>query len=286
MNSRNKDNNIITKSLTDDKELNNKVNKDNSEINNIKNNAQDINIIKSNSNNSMRIHPLDFYTLGKVHDPPIYTSKFCSNNAFQSTSNDLLTRNMFSVNSYKYDNLRNNKNNAKLSQQNIDENNYLKPLEIFKAYKKYSLGSNVVNKETYNISKEKLFAKSNLSSIKKGLNITYNEFMNYKNRLLTENSAKNIYNTFKDKIKDKNLQRTKTQTNYKLNNKSDVITNKLVLDNINNINNINDNKVNKPRIKYVNPNDFTKKQLTSNFFYFDKNNKQFMRHKNWWIPDK
>ena len=283
MNSRNKDNNIIQKSLTDDKELNNKVNKDNSEINNIKNNAQGINIIKSNSNNSMRIHPLDFYTLGKVHDPPIYTSKFCSNNAFQSTSNDLLARNMFSVNSYKYDNLKNNKNNAKLSQQNIDENNYLKPLEIFKAYKKYSLGSNVVNKETYNISKEKLFARSSLSSIKKGLNITYNEFINYKNRLLTENSAKNIYNTFKDKIKDKNLQRTKTQTNYKLNNKSNVITNKLVLDNINNT---NDNKVNTPRIKYVNPNDYTKKQLTSNFFYFDKNNKQFMRHKNWWIPDK
>ena len=283
MNSRNKPNNIITKSLTEDKELNIKSNKDNSEINNIKNNVKDNNIIKSNSNNNIKIHPLVFYTLGKVHDPPIYTSKFCANNGFQSTSNDLLTRNMLSVNSYKYDNLKNNKNDAKLSQQNIDENNYLKPLEIFKIYKKYSLGSNVVNKETYNISKEKLFAKSDVSSIKKGLNITYNEFMKCKNRLLTENSASNIYKTFKDKIKDKNLQRAKTKTNYKLNNKSDVITNKLVLDNISNI---NDNKVNKPRIKYVNPNDYTKKQLTSNFFYFDKNNKQFMRHKNWWIPDK
>lgn len=283
MNSRNKPNNIITKSLTEDKELNIKSNKDNSEINNIKNNVKDNNIIKSNSNNNIKIHPLVFYTLGKVHDPPIYTSKFCANNGFQSTSNDLLTRNMLSVNSYKYDNLKNNKNDAKLSQQNIDENNYLKPLEIFKTYKKYSLGSNVVNKETYNISKEKLFAKSDVSSIKKGLNITYNEFMKCKNRLLTENSASNIYKTFKDKIKDKNLQRAKTKTNYKLNNKSDVITNKLVLDNISNI---NDNKVNKPRIKYVNPNDYTKKQLTSNFFYFDKNNKQFMRHKNWWIPDK
>ena len=280
MSSRNYTHSKIAKSFSEDKEFRCQLNKNDSnhsQLNSTKNNIRENNIIKNNNN--IKVHPLDFYALGKVHDPPLYTSNFISNKAFQSTSNDLLTRNIFSINSYKYDNLKRNKENAKLSQQNINENNYLKPIEVFKTYKQYSLGPNVVNTETYNISKEKLFAKSSLSSIKKGLNITYSEFMNYKN-LLTENSARNIHKAFKDKILDQNLQRTKTQTNYKLNNKSNVITNKLELDNI------NDNKSNKPKIKYVNPNDITKKELTANFFYFDKNNKQFMRHKNWWIPDK
>ena len=39
-------------------------------------------------------------------------------------------------------------------------------------------------------------------------------------------------------------------------------------------------------IKYKNPIDNSKKNLKANFLYFDKNNQQFLRHKNWWIPDK
>ena len=282
--------NKISKSLTEDKELVFKENKETQEIKNIKTNFIE------NNNNKMKkdVHPLDFYALGKVHDPPVYTSNFCPNKGFRSTSNDLLTRNIFSLNTYKYDDLKKNKYNSKLSLQNIDENNYLKPLEVFKTYKKYSLDSNVVNTGTYNIEKEKIFTKSNVSSIKKGLNITYSNFINYKNRLLTDNSTGNIHTSLKNKIKDKNLQRIKTETNVKFNNKSNEIANKFGLDNINNDNtindtngkNVNDIKLKKPTIKYVNPIDLTKKKLTSNFFYFDKNNQQFMRHKNWWVADK
>ena len=29
-----------------------------------------------------------------------------------------------------------------------------------------------------------------------------------------------------------------------------------------------------------------KKELKGNCLYYDKNNQQFLRHKNWWIPDK
>ena len=269
MNSRNNSQmNKITKSLTEENELSYKENNDYTRLNKIKNNLNN----KKNTN-----HPLDFYTLGIVHDPPQYANHFCPNKAFQSTSNDLITRNIFSLNSPKYDNLKKEKNYSKLSQQNIKENNYLKPLEVYKTYKKYSLDSNVSNRETYNIAKEKIFAKSNISLIKKGLNLTYSNFINNKKRLIKEYSERKINKAIIDKIdENKNLQRTKTYINYTLNNKNN--------DN-NDINNENNNI--KYNINYTNPNDYTKKDLKGNILYFDKNNKQFIRYKkNWWIPDK
>ncbi len=78
---------------------------------------------------------------------------------------------------------------------------------MYKTYQKYNLPSNVVNKETYNIEKEKIFVKSNVSSIKKGMNMTYSNFMNYKRQLLTENNPKNANKTMKDVINENNLQR-------------------------------------------------------------------------------
>ena len=271
--------NKITKSLTEEKELNYNENNGNSQLNNIKKHL-------NNNNNNKKIkevHPLDFYTLGIVHDSSHYPPNFCSNRAFQSSSNDLITRNIFSLNSPKYENLKKDKNYSKLSQQNINENNYLKPLEVYSTFKKYSLNSNASNRETYNIAREKIFAKSNISLIKKGLNLTYNNFINNKKRLIKEYSERKINKAIKDKINDKIMQRTKTQINYTLNNH---IKNNLGLDNSNdNINNIN--KKYEKSINYTNPNDYTKKILKGNTLYFDKNNKQFIRYKkNWWIPDK
>lgn len=285
MSSRNENQlNEIPKSLTDKKELSKTENI--TQLNKISNKSLDNN--KKNS----QIHPLDFYTLGKVHSPPKYSSFFSQNRAFRSASNDLITRNIFSLNSCIYDNLLKNKKQSILSQQNIKENNYLKPLDVYKTYQKYNLPSNVVNKETYNIEKEKIFVKSNVSSIKKGMNMTYSNFMNYKRQLLTENNPKNANKTMKDVINENNLQRMNTENNFKRNSKSNEIKNKYDFDSNNNFkdneknNDLNDNGINKPKIKYVNPIDYSKKDLKGNFLYFDKNNQQFLRHKNWWIPDK
>ena len=75
----------------------------------------------------------------------------------------------------------------------------------------------------------------------------------------------------------------KTENNYKINNKSNEIKSKNGFDNNNNS---YENSINKPKIKYINPIDYTKKDLKGNTFYFDKNNQQFLRHKNWWKVEK
>ena len=241
---------------------------------------------KVNNKFNSDIHPLDFYTLGKVHDPPKFTSSFCQNRAFRSTSNDLITRNVFSLNNCDYDNLKNNKKPSILSQQNIKENNYLKPLDVYKTFQKYNLNSNVVNKETYNIEKEKIFVKSNISTIRKGMNLTFSNFINCKKQLLTENSIKNNTKAMRDIIDEKNLQRIKTEENIKKN-KSNEFKNRYEFPEItkNGLNSDRSN-INKPKLRYINPIDFSKKELKGNCLYFDKNNQQFLRHKNWWIPDK
>ena len=237
------------------------------------------------------VHPLDFYTLGKVHDPPIYTSTFCHNKGFRSTSNDLITRNLFSLNTTQFDNLKKNKFNSTLSQQNIKENNYLRPMDVFTAYQKYSIPSNVANTETYNIAKEKIFTKSSISSIRKGIRLSHSNFMDCKKQLMTENISMN------KTMKDKCLERKRTESDKrKMSNRSNEINSR-----IDNFEKIEKNKKNnslnngcnsdilggitKPPIKYINPIDFTKKDLKENNLYFDKNNQQFLRHKNWWICD-
>ena len=247
---------------------------------------------KENKNPKKDIHPLDFYALGKVHDPPIYTSTFCHNKGFRSTSNDLITRNLFSLNTTQFDNLKKNKFNSTLSQQNIKENNYLRPLDVYNTYQKYSIPSNVINKETYNIAKEKLFTKSCVSSIRKGIRLSLSNYIDYKKQLMTENISMN------KTMKDKCIERKRTESeNRKKGNRSNEINNRLdSLESIeknkknNSINNGSSNNdilggITKPPIKYINPIDFTKKDLKSNMLYFDKNNQQFLRHKNWWICD-
>ena len=127
---------------------------------------------------------------------------------------------------------------------------------------------NVINIETYNIAKEKIFTKSNISLIKKGLQLTHNNFINIKNTLLTENSSKNINKAMIDKVNNKNLVRMKTENNYKLKNKSNEIKSKYGFDNNDNKNNNtyenNSNSISKPAIKYINPIDYSKKQLKAN----------------------
>lgn len=272
--------NKIDKSLSDNQNISiNEKKNNNTQLNKIKDKFQE-NKENNNINNNKKENSLDFYALGKVANQHKYISNIKPNKAFRSTSNDLLNRNIFSINSPKYDDLKKNKNNSILSEQNIKENNYLNPLEVFNTYKKYSIPSNVSNIETYNISKKKIFNKSNIPLIKKGLQITYTNFIDCKKKILTEKYSRN--NKI-EPINEKNLTRIKTESNYKLNKKNNEIKAKYGFDNKKNI---NYNNINKPIIQYIDPIDHTKKELKGNSFYFDKNNKQFLRHKNWWIPEK
>ena len=222
---------------------------DNNEINNKQktNQCNTINIItqKKNDENTKhytQIHPLDFYTLGKVHKPPNYTSHFCQNNAFRSTSNDLISSNLLSLNTFNYDSIIKEKNISTLSQQNIKENNYLKPLDAYKTYQKFNLPLNAMNKEIYNIEKEKIFVKSNTSSIKKGMYMTFTNFNNHKKKLLsTDNNPKNFNKTMQDIIPNKNIETTDTENNKNIQKKSNEIKSKLKID-------TNNNKKNKNKI--------------------------------------
>ena len=260
------------------------------------NKISDVSSNKINDDNKKyytKIHPLSFYALGKVPKSPKYTTFFSPNNGFRSTSNDILTRNLYSLNSSTYDSLLQTKNFSTISQQNIKENNYLKPLDAYKTYQKFNLPSNAINRETYNIEKEKIFVRSDTSLIKKGMYMTFSSFnINKKKLLLDNDNPKNFNKTMNASISNRNLEKMNKEihfNNINKNNKNSETKTKNKFDfnsnNNDNNNNKDNNEFNKPKIKYINPIDYNKKKLKGNFFYFDRNNKQFLRHKNWWISD-
>jgi hypothetical protein len=138
-----------------------------------------------------KYHPLDFYTLGKIKQPPQYTTFFEPNKGFKSTSNDLLMRNIFSINNHTFDKYRENyKKPATINSQNVAENNYMKPIDNFKTYQKFNLPTHLTNKETYNIHKEKLFATDKISTITPGENLTKKNFIESKQKLISDPNYK------------------------------------------------------------------------------------------------
>ena len=92
---------------------------------------------------------------------------------------------------------------------------YLTPLNVFKTIQKYDLPNNVINQETYNIAKEKLFAKDILSTIRKGRCISKNDLIFQKQNLMNKNNNKYLTPTNKslnvDEIKE--LKRYKSSFN-------------------------------------------------------------------------
>jgi hypothetical protein len=102
---------------------------------------------------------LDFYALGNL-PKNIDFPKMTYNSAFKDNSNDLLHRNKLSLNSNNTESIRNtHKALSTLFQTKIDTNNYLNPLGAYKSQNIYNIENNMVNKETYRLTKEKLFAK-------------------------------------------------------------------------------------------------------------------------------
>lgn len=212
------------------------------------------------NNDSELEHPLVFYALGKIKNKnkminnnnlALYTSQ-----GFRSSSNDMIKRNMFSINASCFDNMKKNKEYSTIKKQILEDNNYLNPIKIYKSFHKYDVDNNCINQETFNLTKKKYYSRDRLSKIKTGLYLTKKEFYEQKKNLL-EN--KNKYKTINTDI---NIDSTKNYDN----------------------NEINNNKDNKYYFK--DPTDYTKEELKSKNWRFDRNYKMFIKHKNWWKCDK
>lgn len=252
-------NNNTNKLLTEDS--GNKYNK----VTNLKANTS----ITDRTASPSPLYSLEFIALGKVSNPPKLTSTFSYNNAFRSTSNDLLQRNLFSINNSKYNELRKSKRPSLICDQDIRNNNYLAPLDAYKSFQNYSIPKNVINTGTYNLAKEKLFAKDINSSLRKGSCISEKDFRESKNFLINNKICKTETandNKITETIKKKENLKTEDNKNNNHKNGSDI-----------------DEK--KPTLTFIDPNDYSKSKLDPKFLYFDKNNNQFLRHKNWWSVD-
>lgn len=253
----------------------------------IKNNN---NVYNDKIDKNINLYSLDFYALGKVDNYQKINKFIQPNSGFQSTSNNLLKRNYFSVNNRHFDDLKNRypKKQATIYEQNIKENNYLTPIDIFNSAYRYNLPSNVVNQETYNIAKEKLFAKDISSTIRKGQYLSRNDYISEKNNLMNIKDTKFL--TPKNRtINDENTRQMK-RYNSCLNIKDDIFKN----------NEINNDKVKeeKNEIKKLqhssstkafipkNPKDFTKEELKNTVTHFDKNYTKIVRDRNWWKINK
>lgn len=102
---------------------------------------------------------LDFYGIGNFPQKNIEIPILKYNSAFKDTSNDIFTRNKLSINTENPQNLRNSTKENSLKSSNIELNNYLNPLKVFKNDQKYNLKDNLVNQETYRLTKDKCYAK-------------------------------------------------------------------------------------------------------------------------------
>jgi len=261
-------------------------------------NSNLLNDIKKNNNlsndknkNNINFRSIEFYALGKVNNYKKINHFIPNNNGFRSTSNNLLKRNYFSINNRIFDDLKdkNPKKQATIYEQNIDENNYLTPLNVFNSFQRYDLPSNVVNQETYNIAKEKLFAKDIFSTIKKGNHISRNDFVSQKqnllgtadtkdNKFLTPNNNRSIYDDnireFKRYKSCINIMEENRDKKYNEINKEKNNDKKLI--------NSSSSRAFVPK----NPKDFTKEILANTIIHFDKNHTNIVRDRNWWKINK
>ena len=240
----------------------------------------------SNQNNQI-FRSIEFYGLGKVKNYQKINQFMPNNNGFRSTSNTLIKRNYFSINNRNFDEFKNSipKKQATIYEQNIYENNYLTPLRVFNSNQRYDLPSNVVNQETYNIAKEKLYAKDIFSTIEKGNHLSKSDFVSEKQKLLGDKDK--LYFTPNNRtINNDNVKELKRYNSY-INIKENNIEKK---NNAINKDNNNDKKLihssSSKLFNPKNPKDFTKEVLTNSIIHFDKNHSRIVRDRNWWKINK
>ena len=141
---------------------------------------------------------------------------------------NIFNRNILSINSSKFDHLKSVKRQATLNELNAKENNYINPIYYYQKIdkeKNINKGNIINNTHWLNIIKNKIFSVDINSNIKKGKNISKEEFYNQKNNSINNNyqsinlsnngidhcynnktlSEQNIFNCKRYKIDNKNL---------------------------------------------------------------------------------
>ena len=202
-------------------------------------------------------HPIEFYALGKIPNGTVYPSLYW-NKGIKSTSNNIIERNALSINTKQFNQINIHKNLASLYNQNVTENNYMMPVKSYKTYEKYRISRNTTNFEIYKIMKEKYFSKDIASTIAKGKYLNKTDFIEEK------------YNSMKKLQNKKNEVKNDINEEKSINNKC--------------IEKVKEHS--KSGFIYKDPNDYTKKLLKNNLYYFDKNNTQMIKPKKWKIDGK
>lgn len=261
---------------------NNKIN-----LSPLKNGKDEIKSKENLENNYNLPCKLDFYTTGKVDNYPEIYIKKC-NNSFRSSSNNLLMRNYLSVNSPKYEDIKEKKLKKYMTvfHQDLDNNNYLDPYKPFKSNHYYDLPNYSINQEMYNVIKKKLYIKGDLSNIKKGKEITKFDFLSKKQKLIhikdkNFSSSTQTINTIRGKFFNKmkqfepplNINEKKNEE--KENNCDNLIKEKFVKKRI--ISNLSENA-----FKPINPFDSQNEELKSINIHIERTHNKILKSRNWW----
>lgn len=156
-------------------------------VSNIKNTSKtQSNFFSNGRDNIPKVHPLDFYCLGKYSGNSIFQEQQY-NKGIKSTSSDIINRNALSINTNKFNGVVTYKNLSYLKDQNIGENNYMDPISVFKSSKKYDILKCATNCETYKIMKEKFFSRDVQNNILKGEMISKTDFIREKTNPTSKN---------------------------------------------------------------------------------------------------
>ena len=204
-----------------------------------------------NPDNKSVFHPIEFYALGKIPTGTVYPS-FQWNKGIKSTSSNIIDRNILSINTKNFNQMYPYKKLSDLSQQNVTENNYMKPVKLYKTREKYNLPNNSSNFEIYKIMKEKYFSQDIQSPIAKGKLLNKTDYLKQK-----ENSTKKIEFKKIEEIKDYNQGNDKSEIK---NDKKSRTTSEFF---------------------FKDPNDYSKMLMKNNTFYFAQNNTQMIQPKKW-----
>ena len=233
------------------------------------------------------IHPLEFYAQGRVENKSNYKTFYEANKGYKSTGADILDRNDLSIRNRNYEKLKNYKNYSVIQKQNIPENNYMKVLNQYNKFEEYKkrLYPNLTNHETFNITKEKLFAIDEFSEVKRGKQLSKKDFVEKKSNVIkgekgndfvvpevdkqhevyrneTGDYESKFYRTFVKERKCKSLMDMRLSGVKKASDTS-----------------------NSPFI-FKDPEDRTVKKLDPNNLFFDKTRTQMLRQKKWWKIQK
>ncbi len=133
-----------------------------------------------NPSTYQQVRPLDFYALGKMSNPPKSNELYDSHTSYPGQSLDLLHRNYFSIRNQNYDIYRDNYKKLATLKDKIESDAKI-------SYQQFQHPTNLQNKETYNLTKERLFATDRYSTIRPGQNISRSDFINQKSNFLNEN---------------------------------------------------------------------------------------------------